>query len=164
MDKTWPIRQSEPARADNAAEHDAAAARQLLDLANCSSDMFAVFDSEDRLCFANTAYCETYRCDPCDQPLWRDIMRANFVNGQGPLIVTDDIETWLTNAIARRATQAFRCFEAALHGGRWLWITETVTPDGRMLLYATESRPCAPRAECCAPNATRRCAPPGQTR
>lgn len=108
------------------------------DLLNRSADLYAIFDAEDRLVFANPAYRAAYHCEAGERPTWRDIMRRNFRNGLGPVISTPDINAWLTNALARRAKQAFRAFEVALHDGRWIWATETVAPDGRMLLHATD--------------------------
>ena len=110
----------------------------LLGLAEQSADLFAVFDQHDRLTWANPAYCAAYNCCPADRPFWRDIIRANFVNARGPIVNTQDIEDWLTNAVARRAKKTFRCFEAELHGGRWIWITETVSSEGCMLFYASD--------------------------
>ncbi|MBZ4690208.1 diguanylate cyclase [Cereibacter changlensis] len=108
------------------------------DLIRQSEDLFAVFDSEDRLRFANPAFCAAYHCDPAGQPSWRQIMQENHIQRRGAVIGTADIEGWLTSAAAHRGTSAYRAFELALHGGRWLWATETVTPDGRMLFYATD--------------------------
>lgn len=110
----------------------------MRELLNCSADLYAIFDAEDRLVFANPAYCAAYHCEVGESPTWRSIMWRNFRNGRGSVISTHDIDAWLTNALARRASQPFRAFEVALHDGRWIWETETVTPDGRMLLHATD--------------------------
>ncbi|WP_444666632.1 hypothetical protein [Cereibacter changlensis] len=45
--------------------------RDLIDL---SADLFAVYDSDDRLFFANPAYRAAYHCDPAERRSWRDIM------------------------------------------------------------------------------------------
>ncbi|TQM94341.1 diguanylate cyclase [Roseinatronobacter monicus] len=102
-----------------------------------SPDLVALFDPEDRLQAANPAYCAAYHCDPAQQLLWRDIMRTNYQNKRGPLIETEDIEAWLTDACARRATLPYRAFEAELHNGKWIWITETVSADGWMFFHAS---------------------------
>lgn len=103
-----------------------------------TSDLYAIFDADDRLLAANPAYCAAYNCDPATHPVWHQIMRANFRNARGPVIETDDIEDWLTNACARRFNLPFRSFEAELHGGKWIWVTETVTSEGRMLFHASD--------------------------
>ncbi|MEA5162761.1 diguanylate cyclase [Cereibacter johrii] len=108
------------------------------DLLWLSQDLVAVFDADDRLCAANPAYCETFDCDPAEAPSWRQIMRRNHAMRQGALIAAEDFEGWLAAAAASRGQVAFRAYEAALHDGRRLWITETVAPDGRMLVHATD--------------------------
>lgn len=111
---------------------------ELLDLLTRTPDLVAVFDADDRLQMANPAYCQSYNCDPSGRPLWRDIMWANYENARGPVIETSDIEAWLTIACARRSTVPYRSFEAGLHGGKWIWVTETVSPGGSMLFHASE--------------------------
>lgn len=111
---------------------------RMLDLLDRSSDLYAIFDAEDRLIYANSAYRSSYQVAPNDRRTWRDIMRANYETGRGPVITTTDIDAWLTSAFARRAKQAFRGFEVKLHDGRWIWATETVAPDGHIFVHATD--------------------------
>ncbi len=103
-----------------------------------SSDFFALYDADDRLLAANPACCSAFHCDPEKRQLWSDIMRANFSQSRGPVIETDDIEAWLTNANARRGTVPYRSFEMPLHDGRWIMVTETVCPKGRLLFCGTD--------------------------
>lgn len=110
----------------------------LLDLLMQSPDLVAIFDAEDRLQAANPAYADAYHCDPSRRPYWHEIMRENYRNRRGPVMETDDIEAWITDAAARRANIFYRAFEAELHGGRWIWITETLAADGRMLFFASD--------------------------
>lgn len=114
------------------------AAGILFDLLAQTPDLIALFDAGDRLIAANPAFCAAYHCDPSDQLPWQEIMRANYRAKRGPIIETADIDDWLTTASARRASVPYRSFEAGLHGGRWLWITETLSPEGRMLFHASE--------------------------
>ncbi len=101
-------------------------------------DLVAMFDTADCLLAANPAYCLAFHADPSRRPVWRDIMRANHANKRGPVIETDNIESWLTIADARRGTVPYRAFEAQLHTGNWIWITETVSPAGLILFYASD--------------------------
>ncbi len=103
-----------------------------------SPNLFALYDADDRLQAANPAYCSAFHCDPEKRQFWSDIMRANFSQSRGPVIETDDIEEWLTNANARRGTVSYRSFEALLHDGRWIMVTETVCPQGRLLFCGTD--------------------------
>lgn len=122
---------------ENIADSDRSYSERLFALMMRSPDMVALFDAEDRLQAANRAYCEAYHCDPAQNLFWRDIMRANYLNKRGPLIKTDDIDIWLTEACARRSTLPYRSFEAELHNGKWIWITETVSADGWMFFHAS---------------------------
>ncbi|QDA36078.1 GGDEF domain-containing protein (plasmid) [Paracoccus liaowanqingii] len=110
----------------------------LPELVHNSKDLIAIFDGSYRLRVANSAYCQAYYCDPDTVVFWPDIMRANYLNNRGPVVVTDDIDAWLVEALARRAIQTYRSFEAELHGGKWIWITETVSHEGMTLFYATD--------------------------
>ncbi len=119
-------------------ETDAAQNLDVLNIMKQSADLFALFDAEDRLQWANLAYCAAYHCDPAGKPFWRDIMLANYENKRGPVIEAHNIQTWLTNAVARRATVFYRSFEAQLHSSKWIWVTETISADGKMLFHASD--------------------------
>lgn len=112
--------------------------RDLVRLLEYSQDLVAMFDADDRLESANSSYCRIYCCDPHDRPTWNDIMRANFHFKRGPVIEASNIDDWLLQASARRGTSNHRAFEVEVYGNKWLWITETMSPDGRMLFYATD--------------------------
>lgn len=112
--------------------------RDLVRLLESSRDLVAVFDADDRLEAANSAYCKVFSCAARDRLPWSDIMRENFHRKRGPVIETSDIAGWLLQASARRGTVNYRAFEAEVHGNKWLWITETMASDGRMLFYATD--------------------------
>jgi len=101
-------------------------------------DLVALYGEDDRLKAANPAYCNAYYCTPGESRDWHDIMRDNFLHSRGPVIETDDIEAWLTNADARRGTVPYRSFEAELHDGRCILIAETVCPKGRLLFHGTD--------------------------
>ena len=117
------------------------ASRSGMDVADLfwsTPNLIAVFDADDRLVHANDAFRETYFADPDETPSWRQIMRDNYRCSRGALIDADDIEAWLTAAEARRGTVPFRAFEAEMTDGRLFWITETVDPQGSLLLFASE--------------------------
>ncbi|MBU2359885.1 MAG: GGDEF domain-containing protein [Alphaproteobacteria bacterium] len=119
-------------------EHNSDYIGDILDLLNQTPNLVALFDSDDRLQLANPAYCAAYHCDSTEHLHWLDIMRVNYQNKRGAVIETQDIETWLTIAAARRATVPYRAFEAQLHCGKWIWVTETVSPLGYMLFQASD--------------------------
>lgn len=105
----------------------------LDDTPNC----VAVFDEEDRIVYANDAFREMF-CVEGSRQFWSEIMRENYLKTRGPIIETDDIDAWLKSAESRRGTDPYRAFEIELHGGVWLWVTETMFADGTMLLIASD--------------------------
>ncbi|QPF71916.1 diguanylate cyclase [Roseateles sp. DAIF2] len=109
--------------------------RRLLD---DGQQLLALFDPEDRLRHANAAFCQAYRVAPGARPLWADIIRDNHRQRHGAVIEADDIEAWLAAAMTRRGKQPHRAFEVDLWDGRWLWIQETLRPDGWLLLQGSD--------------------------
>lgn len=113
-------------------------ANKLTELREESAALIAVYDPEDRLRYANAAFRKAYCVEPGETPLWPDLMRRNWQAGRGAIIAHPDIEAWLASAISRRGKVPRRAFETDLIDGRWLWIVETVQPDGWMLFIATD--------------------------
>lgn len=106
-----------------------------------SETMVAVFDSDDRLRFANRAFRAAWFIAEGEYPIWADLMRRNFRAGRGTIIAADDFETWLRSTQARRGKSRFRAFETDLHDGRWLWMSETAHSFGWMLCVANDITP-----------------------
>lgn len=100
--------------------------------------LVAVYDGEDRLRFANTAFRKAWYIEVGEEPLWPDLMRRNFEARRGTVIGSDDFEAWLVSTRSRRGKTGFRAFETDLHDGRWLWMTETMQADGWMLCVASD--------------------------
>jgi diguanylate cyclase (GGDEF)-like protein len=113
-------------------------AKALLSLQQDSPLLLALFDEQDVLRHANTAFCQAYKTAPDGQLRWTDIMRANHAHGQGAVIEADDIEAWLAAASARRGKQAYRAFEIDLWDGRWIWITETQHANGWLMCVGAD--------------------------
>lgn len=111
---------------------------KLASLREESAALIAVYDPEDRLRYANAAFRKTYSVEPHETPLWQELMRRNWQTGCGAIIAHPDIDAWLASAISRRGKVPRRAFESDLVDGRWLWIVETVQPDGWMLFIATD--------------------------
>lgn len=113
-------------------------ADKLAELREESAALIAVYDAQDRLRYANAAFRKTYFVQPGETPLWSDLWRRNWEAGRGAIIAHPDIDAWLASAISRRGKVPRRSFESDLVDGRWLWIVETVQPDGWMLFIATD--------------------------
>ena len=111
---------------------------QLARLMEAADVMIALYDQDDRLRFANRAFRDAWFIADTEQPLWPDVMRRNFRARRGTIITTSDFESWLLSTQARRGKSSFRAFETDLHDGRWLWMTETMQPNGWMLCVASD--------------------------
>lgn len=103
-----------------------------------SAALIAVYDPDDRLRYANSAFREALFIDPDNLSTWEGMMRRNYDARRGTIIETDDIDTWLASAMSRRGKLPTRSFESDLHDGRWLWITETVAPNNWSLFVGTD--------------------------
>ncbi|MDM4768221.1 sensor domain-containing diguanylate cyclase [Pelomonas sp. SE-A7] len=110
----------------------------LLALHEAGPNPAALFDVNDVLRWANKAFCEAFKVQPDGRLGWADMVRANHASGQGAVIETDDIEAWLAATGTRRGKLPYRAFESDLADGRWLWVSETLLPDGWMLLLAMD--------------------------
>jgi diguanylate cyclase (GGDEF)-like protein len=113
-------------------------ARQLLAAHQASPMLVALFDGDDVLRWANPAFRRAFELNDDELPSWREMMRANHLRGRGAAICTEDFERWLASATSRRGKLPFRAFEADLSDGRWIWMSETLQPNGWMLCVASE--------------------------
>ncbi|MBC2808210.1 GGDEF domain-containing protein (plasmid) [Rhizobium ruizarguesonis] len=111
---------------------------QLLNLSARTQTLIAVYDSHDRLQYANSAFRSVYFIEPDESPLWPDLMRRNFELRRGTVIQTSNFDEWLRSTQSRRGKIGYRAFETDLHDGRWFWMTEAVQTNGWMLCIAIE--------------------------
>ncbi|PDV84704.1 GGDEF domain-containing protein [Rhizobium sp. H4] len=111
---------------------------QLLNLSAQTETLIAVYDGDDRLQYANSAFRSAYFIEPDETPLWPDLMRRNFELNRGTVLRTDDFEAWLRSTQSRRGKIGYRAFETDLSDGRWLWMTEAVQQNGWMLCIASD--------------------------
>ena len=110
----------------------------VLDLLQASGQLVAIFDGHDILRFANPAFVQAYHLRPDGHSTWVDLMRGNYQHRRGTSIDTQDFDRWLTSARSRRGKEPFRAFESDIHGGRWIWMTETTLANGWMLCVASD--------------------------
>jgi len=110
----------------------------LLQAQQATPVLIALFDRDDMLQWANPAFRQAYGLSDGQHITWSDLMLQSKRLGVGALIHTDDMDQWLASVRSRRGKQAFRAFEADLCDGRWIWMTETLTPDGSMLCVACD--------------------------
>ncbi len=96
----------------------------------------AFYDAGDRLIYANAAYREMFFVGETEKPYWPDLMRRNWELKRGTVVGAKDFESWITSVMSRRGKVPKRAFESDVMDGRWLWITETILPDGGMMFIA----------------------------
>lgn len=97
-----------------------------------------LFDSDDRLQYANLAFQQCFALSPDARPTWGKLMTHCHSNRVGALIDTTDLAAWLASARSRRGKSPYRASEADMCDGRWMWITETLRPDGWMLCIGSD--------------------------
>ncbi|MBZ9654570.1 GGDEF domain-containing protein [Phyllobacterium lublinensis] len=112
--------------------------QNLLSLQADSLVLFAAYDEQDVLRYANKSFRSAYHLEPGEQLSWGAIMRRNYNAGLGTVLKTDNFDEWLISTQSRRGKMPFRAFETDLVDGRWLWMTETVQPNGWMLCIASD--------------------------
>jgi len=99
----------------------------------------AAFDPEDRLRWANPAYCDMMGiAHQTHGQTWAELMRSSHRSRIGPVIQTPSFDTWLAATASRRGQAPYRQFEVDLHDGRWILMTQTVTPAGWLLELAVD--------------------------
>ena len=111
---------------------------QIAQLIDAAGVLIAVYDQDDRLRFANQAFRIAWVIEADESPLWPELMRRNFHARRGTVIKASNFEDWLHSTQSRRGKAGFRAFETDLHDGRWLWMTETMRPNGWMLCIASD--------------------------
>ncbi|WP_180897530.1 GGDEF domain-containing protein [Martelella soudanensis] len=111
---------------------------KILRFVETAGVLFAVFDENDVLVYANRLYREAFFLGEQEYPYWGDIMRRNFEARRGTVISEPDFELWLQGTLSRRGKVPFRAFETDVHDGSWLWMTEAVDEDGWMVCIASD--------------------------
>lgn len=111
---------------------------RLLELIGSARQGVGIFDETDTLVYANCFYRELLHVPEDGRPTWKEILRANHREQSGTRIETQDFDDWLASAASRRGKLPFRAFEADLHDGRWVHVTETTLPNGWMLCVLTD--------------------------
>jgi diguanylate cyclase len=102
---------------------------------------FALFDPQERLRDANAAFLASFDAHLDGAPTWEQLLRACHARRRGVAIVTDDIEAWIAKVRRKFRQTPVRQFESDLVDGRWMWVTETLQPDGWLLVLMSDVTP-----------------------
>ncbi|MBN1417851.1 MAG: diguanylate cyclase, partial [Planctomycetes bacterium] len=99
----------------------------------------ALFDSDDRLTYANHTFLSGWAVEAAGARSFDDLMRACHARGEGAIVATEDMDAWLRRAHERRRNgPEMRSFEVDLSDGRWFWVTERRLPEGWILLLGQD--------------------------
>ena len=110
----------------------------LLSALGVASVQVAVYDAEDRLVWSNPAHQAVFG-PPSTPPLaFADMLRRNFAEQRGVRIDCGDVELFLRQVLPRRRSVSQRAFATDLVTGEWLWIHETLLPEGWLVSIGTD--------------------------
>lgn len=114
--------------------------RQLIEFVEVSHDGYAIFSAEDILVCANDAFLNVFISPEADMigHSFSRIMRNAFLLQKGPLIDTEDIDSWLERVQSLRRSREFRLFEVDLVDGRWFLFSEQTLRSGEILIQAKD--------------------------
>ncbi len=115
--------------------------RELIASLQHTAAGWALFDPQERLCAANDVCRASLGVGADETPTWEEMMRACHRHRRGLLIETDDIDAWLGRVRQNYRRQPVRSFESDLVDGRWMWVTETLRPDGWLLVVMADITP-----------------------
>jgi len=112
-----------------------------LEMLETCQGLIGVYDENEYLRFSNAAFREAYFIEPGEVLNWTTLMRRNFEANRGTIIQTDDIDAWLSSVRSRRGKSPIRRYESDLHDGRWVWVVESMRPDGWIVYFGTDVTP-----------------------
>jgi diguanylate cyclase (GGDEF)-like protein len=122
-------------------EDDTALRDTLLAALRASPVAYALFDPQERLRDANAAFLANFDARIDGAPSWEELLRACHARRRGVAIVTDDIDAWIAGVRRSHRQVPVRQFESDLVDGRWMWVTETLQPDGWVLVLMSDVTP-----------------------
>ena len=111
---------------------------RFLDHIDSCAGLVGIYDETETVRFCNEAFREAYFIEPGEVLNWSTLMRRNFEARRGTVIETDDIDSWIASVRSRRGKSRYRRYESDLHDGRWIWVTETLQPDGWIVYFGAD--------------------------
>ena len=103
-----------------------------------SAALIGVYDEQERLRFTNESFRKAYYILPGEDLCWQQLMRRNFAAKRGTIIQSDDIDAWIASVRSRRGKNKVRTYESDLHCGAYIWVTETMLPNGWIIYVGTD--------------------------
>jgi diguanylate cyclase (GGDEF)-like protein len=112
--------------------------RSLVEALTDSGQAVSIYDSEDRLRYANKKYQEMFLGDYEGPFTFTEILRYGARNGIGVRIDDGDVEALIARTLPRRRSVPRKSFESDFLDGRWFWMDHTVLPNGWVLTVAAD--------------------------
>ena len=112
----------------------------LYDFIDVSKDGYGIFDTDDKLVYANYVYRDIF-CLPQDTQqsfTFEQMVRHAFELKRGINIEADNVDDWLKYVKGVRRKRAFRIFEVDLVDGRWMLFSEQELPSGELLVHTKD--------------------------
>ena len=112
----------------------------LYDFIDVSKDGYGIFDTQDKLIYANYVYRDIF-CLPehAEQPFtFEQMVRRAFQLKRGINIEADSVDEWLKYVESVRRKRSFRIFEVDLVDGRWMLFSEQELPSGELLVQTKD--------------------------
>ena len=106
-----------------------------------STTGIGLFDPAERLRLANANFLASFAVTLDPAPTWEQMLRDCHRERKGLLIETDDIDAWIAKVRQTHRKQPVRNFESDLVDGRWICVSETLRPDGWVLVVAADVTP-----------------------
>jgi len=114
--------------------------RKILRFIETAGVMFAVFDENDVLVYANRLYREAFFLTEEEYPYWGDMMRRNFEARRGTVIGETDFDLWLKGTLSRRGKVPFRAFETDVHDVLNIFQVTGLTKDHRYFVKPSPAK------------------------
>ncbi|WP_118180638.1 GGDEF domain-containing protein [Paraburkholderia phosphatilytica] len=119
---------------------DDAAQEALLCALDGKHTLVAIYDSSDRLVFANSAFRHAFQLRRDDSEItFVDLVMHAALHRCGTRIEGEDALAFIARAQdRRRANPGQRSFAAELFDGRWFWMTETLLDNGWLAVVGSD--------------------------
>jgi diguanylate cyclase len=110
----------------------------LLEALTESGQAVSIYDSEDRLRYANKTYQGIF-LNGYEGPLtFTEILRYGAKQGIGVRIDDGDVEALIARTLPRRRSAPRKSFETDFMDGRWFWMDHTILANGWVLTVGAD--------------------------
>ncbi|TYC52989.1 diguanylate cyclase [Rhodobacterales bacterium] len=117
---------------------DDLALSNIVEMMQHSVALIGVYDEQERLRFTNESFRRAYFILPGENLCWQQLMRRNFAANRGTIIRSNDIDAWIASVRSRRGKNKVRTYESDLHCGAYIWVTETMLPNGWIIYVGAD--------------------------